>query len=357
MGSPSVQQTPPQTVNSTTTNAPPEYLEEDVKYAAQQGRALYESDSPAYFPYSTATPFTPEQDLALGLQTNRAIQGSPTQQAGSDVYNQTLAGDFLGQGNPYMDAAAQSAWSQVRPAVESTFASSGRGGGVGTGAGVAETEAMARGFGNAIAPLAYRNYGQERGIQSQFAANAPQYAQQDYNDINQLGGAGEAYQSQNAAQLQDAMNRFNYQQNLPQQKLNQYQAGLYGSPFGTQTGQQVNPGQQYFQQNGLQQALGVGGQLGSLGMMGASLFSSKDYKTPGTDVDTLDGVKNLKIEKWRYTPDFADSAEHIGPYAEDFQREFKVGDGKTIPLIDYLGVLTRAVQELAEQVEALKRGV
>jgi hypothetical protein len=53
-----------------------------------------------------------------------------------------------------------------------------------------------------------------------------------------VGGAREA---QSAAELQDAMNRFNFQQNLPQMKLSQF-ANLFSSvPQGTQTVQTATP--------------------------------------------------------------------------------------------------------------------
>jgi hypothetical protein len=53
-----------------------------------------------------------------------------------------------------------------------------------------------------------------------------------------VGGAKEG---QSAAQLQDALNRFNFQQNLPQAKLSQF-ANLFSSvPQGSTTVQQATP--------------------------------------------------------------------------------------------------------------------
>jgi hypothetical protein len=70
---------------------------------------------------------------------------------------------------------------------------------------------------------------------------APQMAQADYADIQRLLSVGGAKEAQSAAQLQDAMNRFNFQQNLPQMKLQQY-ANLYSTaPQASTTTQTATP--------------------------------------------------------------------------------------------------------------------
>lgn len=84
--------------------------------------------------------------------------------------------------------------------------------------------------------------------------------------------------------------------------------------------------------------------------------SSKDVKTDKREVKegkALRGVRNLDVEKWKYKDDDGRN-DHIGPYAEDFRREFGIGDGKNIAPLDAVGVTMRAVQDLAEEVEELK---
>jgi len=71
--------------------------------------------------------------------------------------------------------------------------------------------------------------------QYQAAGAAPQMAAQDYADIQRLLTVGGAREGQSAAELQDAMSRFNYEQNLPYMKLNQFANLFSGVPQGQET--------------------------------------------------------------------------------------------------------------------------
>lgn len=76
-----------------------------------------------------------------------------------------------------------------------------------------------------------------------------------------------------------------------------------------------------------------------------SLFCSKEFKNDhGEAPSVLDMLATLPIRKWEYK-------EHIGPYAEDWAARFG-GDGKTINVIDALGIVLKAVQELTLEVRA-----
>ena len=61
----------------------------------------------------------------------------------------------------------------------------------------------------------------------------------------------------------------------------------------------------------------------------------------------------MPVEKWKYKDGVADEGQHIGVYAEDFQQATGMGDGKTINLVDGLGLTMKAVQELSEKVDSL----
>lgn len=65
----------------------------------------------------------------------------------------------------------------------------------------------------------------------------------------------------------------------------------------------------------------------------------------------LDRVKRLPIKTWRY--DHAPDHLHIGPMATDWADLFG-GDGKTISIVDAVGVILKSVQELTERVEAVE---
>lgn len=70
-------------------------------------------------------------------------------------------------------------------------------------------------------------------------------------------------------------------------------------------------------------------------------------KKNGSPVDgekILESVRGLHVERWNYKREIDPSTEpHIGPYAEEFKEQFGVGDGKTINMIDALGVLFASV--------------
>jgi hypothetical protein len=89
---------------------------------------------------------------------------------------------------------------------------------------------------------------------------------------------------------------------------------------------------------------------------GYAASSSKDMKEGKEKIKegkALNGIKHLDIDSWNYK---GDPEKHVGPYAEDFKREFGLGTGKTIAFQDAIGVTMKAVQDLAEEVEELKEG-
>jgi hypothetical protein len=71
--------------------------------------------------------------------------------------------------------------------------------------------------------------------------NAPAMAAQDYADIQRLLTVGGAREQQQAAELQDAINRYNFEQNLPAMKLQQYAGLIYGAPQGQIVTQSATP--------------------------------------------------------------------------------------------------------------------
>lgn len=99
----------------------------------------------------------------------------------------------------------------------------------------------------------------------------------------------------------------------------------------------------------------IGGILSGIGSI-AGMFSSKELKDeidrPSTR-EILDSVEKLDIARWKYKDT---NISHLGPYAEDFAREFKVGDGRTINMIDMFGALLGSIQELSSQIKELKAG-
>ena len=86
--------------------------------------------------------------------------------------------------------------------------------------------------------------------------------------------------------------------------------------------------------------------------------SSRALKSPDGAVDAdalLAAVQNLPVETWRYKAETGlETKPHIGPYAEDFQAAFGVGDGVTINPVDAMGICLAAIQALTRKVEMLE---
>lgn len=98
--------------------------------------------------------------------------------------------------------------------------------------------------------------------------------------------------------------------------------------------------------------------LGTAAGMGMMAFSSKELKENKQPIEgALEAVKNMPVEKWEDKEGVADGGQHIGPYAEDFQKATGMGDGKTINMIDAMGVNMKATQELDQKVDQLSKGI
>ena len=115
-------------------------------------------------------------------------------------------------------------------------------------------------------------------------------------------------------------------------------------------------------QNEMQAWQAQQGMMGSLGgavgsVVGAFWPSSKDMKKDKKKaMGILDAVKDMPVEEWEYKQGMGDGGgrKHVGPYAEDFQRATGLGDGRSISIIDAVGVNMGATKELAGQVDRIE---
>lgn len=81
-------------------------------------------------------------------------------------------------------------------------------------------------------------YGQDRAQQLSALGLAPELGNQSYLDAQQLAGIGSQRQQMSQNAIDDAIARFDFQQNLPYMQLGQYQnalTGLMGGGFGSTT--------------------------------------------------------------------------------------------------------------------------
>jgi hypothetical protein len=198
------------------------------------------------------------------------MAGSPLLKAAqaenlANVQGQYLSGNpfFQGAFNPAAKAAQQSYYDAIQN-VTSKAASSGR---YGSGAYGQLTDRAGGTFANALTDtagkLAYQNYSDERARQAAATAAAPGMAEADYGDIQRLLAIGQGREGYAQTALQDQINRYNYEQNLPQAKLQSFLSGVYGAPSGgiSTSTQPIysNPGQQ--QLGNLLGIAGTGAQL------------------------------------------------------------------------------------------------
>lgn len=191
-----------------------------------------------FYPGQTFADQSPETQLAMGAQANRAVMGSPLTGAAQNELTQTLSGSYLDAGNPYFSNAMNAAANQIRPRIDSQFAAGGRyGSGLHSGT-------MAQALSDTAGQLAYQNYGDERMNQMRGMLFAPQMAQQDYFDIAKLAEVGASQEDYTQQSINDAMQRWNYEQNEPWQRLGQYSnltQGFYGGTTNTDSSVQMPP--------------------------------------------------------------------------------------------------------------------
>jgi hypothetical protein len=227
--------------SSQTTRDIPDWLKPYVTFGLEEAKGLYKGAGPDYYPGQTYVSPSGQTTQALQLAEQRALAGSPLQQAALQQQAGTVGGQYLGA-NPYLQAAlkpAQQATQQAYyDAINEARSNLSMGGRYGSGAQTELESRAQQNLANALAgqagQLAYQNYATERGRQEAAAMGAPGLAASEYADINQLlqtGKAGEAYEQ---AALEADVARFNFGQQKPYEKLSSYLGAVYGAPVPIQ---------------------------------------------------------------------------------------------------------------------------
>ena len=252
-----------------------------VQYGLSEAQRLYQAGAPEYFTGQTYIGPSQQTQSALSAMQSRAMQGNPlvpmAQQqlattlggsraetlgsATSPTLANTIAGGYLGQ-NPYYTAALQpgfqAASTSYQDAINQMRSRASAAGRYGTNEALMSQEqraqgALANALANQAAQLGYSGYEAERGRQQQalgmgldlYEAErarqqaaigaAPGLAAQDYTEIAQLAQVGQAAEGYQQAALQDAIQRFNYQQQAPYAALQSFLSSSFGAPQGMQT--------------------------------------------------------------------------------------------------------------------------
>jgi len=214
-----------------------------------------------------------EQTLsALKQQEDIARAASPALQAAQQAYGtslgglqQTALGDFL-SGSPYQQQMIQAATrpltqqftETVIPGISSQFSRAGR---YGSGAmeralGTA-SESFGRALGDVTSNIVGQDYARERGFQQQAlgalgtaAQLAPQFYAQQFLPSQTLAQVGAQREAIAAQPLQEAIQRYQYQQQLPYAQLSGYLSSIYGSPLGSLGQQPQQQGNSFLQNLG-----------------------------------------------------------------------------------------------------------
>jgi hypothetical protein len=231
---------------STTTTQIDPAIKPYVTYGLEEGKRLYESTTPSYFPGQTYVTPSEATQQALRMAEQRALSGSPLTEAAKEETLATIQGRGV---NPFLAGAlegvnrqASQDYTKAIQELRSRSASAGRYGSSAMGQQEGQAQDIfARNLAEAGNRMAFQAAEAERARQMAAVGAAPQMAQADYADIQRLLTVGGAREQQQAAELQDAINRYNFEQNLPQMKLSQF-ANLFSSvPQGSQVTQTATP--------------------------------------------------------------------------------------------------------------------
>lgn len=230
---------------TTQTTEPPAFLRPYLQHGAEQSRGLYETGGPQYYGGNTVVPFAQQTEQALGLQQQRATDGSPVNQAAqnyaTNTLNATPTSQFGGATNPYLDQTFNRAADSVQQRIQSGFAGSGRNIGAGRPAAAQELNDLAGNiYGGAYEGERNRmaqDLQQQQQRQFGLTSLAPSLANQDYVDINALQGVGGQVEDLAGRLMQDQAARFDFSQNAPQINLDNYLSRVSGAFPGQSTTQ------------------------------------------------------------------------------------------------------------------------
>ena len=228
------------------------YLEMGLRRAE---RLFFGDPQPSLYPGQMYVSPSQQTEQALAMQEQLASAASPFISAGQQGYlsslgqiGQTAAGGFL-QGNPYQQAMVQAATrpitqqygEQIVPGIASLYSRAGRyGSGSMERALSGATEAYGRALGDVTSNIVGQDYARERGLQQQaqlgqaaLAQAAPSFYQSSFLPAQTLAQVGAAREAIAARPLQEAIQRYQYSQQLPYQQLQGFLSSVYGTPMGS----------------------------------------------------------------------------------------------------------------------------
>jgi hypothetical protein len=202
------------------------------------------------YPGSTVVPFSPFTQAAMDRTVERATAGSPLIRSAQNMLQSTVQGDYL---NPMSNLGLRMTNEQAGSAVQDRLA------GQYPGMSAAARADRQKDLETTINAAAYVP---EQTRQMQAMLFAPQMANQDYADAAQLANVGQRRQAQEQAYINDSMNRYNFQQQQPYNRLQQYLQPVQGIatafPTSKSTGSSTSPN------NWVSEALGTAASVAAI---------------------------------------------------------------------------------------------
>ena len=161
------------------------------------------------------------QNLGIGMVQNRALGGSQTMNNAEGALNQTMQGGS----NPYLDAMVNKAQMSALGAGQQAGVRSGSFGNSGI------AEATAKQVGDIATNMYSGAYENDANRRLQAVGMAPGFANQAYQDANQLLRVGQMQQDQSQQGRDFAYSQFQESQNKPYRDL-AAMSGVFGSNLG-----------------------------------------------------------------------------------------------------------------------------
>lgn len=181
------------------------------------------------YPFPGYVPWSPTTIGAMGATTERAMAGSPLLTSAQAENLKTTSGGYLDiTQRPEFLQAFRTAASNIIPGIQGQAVGAGRYGGGLTQQ--QQIEALSNQFFNQWAPM----YEAERDRMMKSTMMGPALAEADYGDIQKLYGVGQMQEQKAQQALQDAMARWQFQQQAPYQQIGAQAPIVGGTSFGQQ---------------------------------------------------------------------------------------------------------------------------
>lgn len=310
----------------------------------------------------TYASFSPETQAALEMAGNQALNTDPTITAAQNYSQDMLSGKYLDAENPYFSKMVENISNTVTPQLTSQFGKSGR---YGSGS---MDKAIASSVTDAAGNLAYQNYGDVMKQMAQAAYLAPQTAQLGYLPSQMLAQVGATKEDQTQNAINQEMQKWQFEQMEPWQRLGLYQGAISGNYGGATnaTGTTTGGGSWYEPKSSSSGGMlgGVGSMmsgLAGLGMLGYNAYSS-DIRTKNNINPINNALKlidQLNPVTFDYKPEYGIPGQ-VGFVADEIEElipgmVFTGIDGlkKVFPFA-VVPLLVKAVQELQEEVRQLR---